>query len=75
MKSLEVRLAVEQAWQMQLVPTLQYKPYATNHLLVNMDAFARGQNLHWYTTMINTPWYAKIDAQQSFYFYFQFEEP
>ena len=47
-KSLEVMLTVEQAWQMELAPIFQYKPCVTNHLLVNLYAFAMGQNLHWY---------------------------
>ena len=32
-----------------LAPKFQNKPCATNRLLVNMDAFARGQNLLWCT--------------------------
>ena len=48
-KSLEVKLTVGQAWQIELALISQYKPCATNHLLVNMDAFAVGQNYHWYT--------------------------
>ena len=48
-KSLEVKLTVGQAWQMELVLIYQYKPCATNHLLVNMDALAMVQNQHWYT--------------------------
>ena len=32
-----------------LAPIFQYKPRATNHLLVNKNAFARGQNIHLYT--------------------------
>ena len=48
-KSLGVMLTVGQAWQMELAPIFQYQPCATNHLLVNMDAFEIGQNLHWYT--------------------------
>ena len=48
-KSLGVMLTVRQAWQMELAPIFQYKPCATNHLLVNMDAFAMSQNLHWNT--------------------------
>ena len=48
-KSLVVMLTVVQAWQMELAPIFQYKPCATNQLLVNMDAFAMGQILHWYT--------------------------
>ena len=47
-KSLEVMLTVRQARQMELTPIFQYKPCVTNDLLVNMDAFAMGQNLHWY---------------------------
>ena len=47
-KSLEVMLTVGQVWQMELVLIFQYKPRITNHLSVNMDAFAMGQNLHWY---------------------------
>ena len=30
-------------------PIFQYKLCATNHFLVNMNAFARGQNPHWHT--------------------------
>ena len=45
-KSLEVMLTVGQVWQMELVPIFQYKPFITNHLLVNIDAFAMGQKLH-----------------------------
>ena len=50
-KSLEVMLTVGQAWQMELAPIIQYQyqTCATNHLLVNMDAFALCQNLLWYT--------------------------
>ena len=52
--SLEVMLTVGQAWQMELAPRFQCKPCVTNHLLVNMDTFAMGQNLHWYT---NYEWF------------------
>ena len=74
-KSLEVMLSVEQAWQMELAPIFQYKPCAANYLLVNMDAFGLqwvktsiGTQTRGGSTMINTTWHAKIDAQQTFYF-------
>ena len=46
MKSLEVMLTAGLVWQMELTPIFQYKLCATYHILVNMGAFARGQNLH-----------------------------
>ena len=59
-----------------MAPIFLYKPCAINHLLVNMNAFARGVgvkiSIGTYTssgsTMINNPWHAKIDAQWLFYF-------
>ena len=51
-----------------------WSPCAANHLLVNMNAFARGVKISIGThtrsgsTMINTTWHAKIDAQELFYF-------
>ena len=42
--SLEVMLTVWQVWQMELALIYQYKPCTINKLLVNMDAFAMGQN-------------------------------
>ena len=47
-KSLEVMLTAGQACQIA-GPHILIQPCATNHLLVNTNAFAMGQNLHWYT--------------------------
>ena len=72
-KSLKVMLTAGQAWQMA-DPIFHYKACATNQLLVNINAFAMGVTISFGihtrsgSTMINTPWHAKIDAQDLFYF-------
>ena len=44
-KSLGVMWLVEKH-DIWLAPIVPYKPCAPNHLLVKINAFARGQNLH-----------------------------
>ena len=69
-KSLDVMLTAGQAWQW-LAPIIQYKPYAPNHLLVNMNAFERrgvSKSLGVLQQWSTFPDHAKIDAQELFYF-------
>ena len=43
------KITIGQAQQTELAPIFQYELCVIHHLLVDMDAFARGPNLHWYT--------------------------
>ena len=71
----KVMLTAGQAWQVADPHISIKKPGATNHLLVIMNTFAREVKISigthtrsGSTMMINTPWHAKIEAQELFYF-------
>ena len=71
--SLDVMLTVELAWQMELVPIFQYKPvppitYWWIWMSLQEVNISIGTQIRSGSTMINTHWHAKIDAQQLFNF-------